>query len=56
MQADFQAAIGDPASPPFATYLTLQRGLSYEREYAAWCRWAAEYVREHAGPSRTERG
>ena len=56
MQADFQAAIVDPAAPPFATYLTLQRGLSYEREYAAWCRWAAEYVRQHAGPPPAENG
>jgi DNA-binding PadR family transcriptional regulator len=54
MQADFQAAIVDPAAPAFATYLSLQRGLSYEREYAAWCRWAAEYVRLHAGGDRDE--
>jgi hypothetical protein len=52
MQADFQAEIHDSATPPFATYLTLQPGLSYEREYAAWCRWAAEYVRQHPRPSR----
>ena len=56
MQADFRDAIVDPAAPPFATYLTLQRGLSYEREYAAWCRRAAEYVRRHAGPNRDEPG
>jgi DNA-binding PadR family transcriptional regulator len=56
MQADFRTALADPAAPPFATYLTLQRGLSYEREYAAWCRWAAEYVRQYAGPNRAEGG
>ena len=39
-----------------ATYLTLQRGLSYEREYAAWCRWAVEYLREQAGPGRSGDG
>ncbi len=49
MQADFQAEIANPSAPPFATYLSLQRGLSYEREYAAWCRWAAEYVQQHPG-------
>lgn len=48
MRDDFQAEIADPTAPPFATYLTLQRGLSYEREYASWCRWAAEYIRQHA--------
>ncbi|HZO27172.1 MAG TPA: PadR family transcriptional regulator [Chloroflexota bacterium] len=52
MQADFQAALADPSAPPFMTYLTLQRGLSYEREYAAWCRWAAEYLRQHQRPDR----
>ena len=52
MQADLQAEIHDSATPPFATYLTPQRGLSYEREYAAWYRWAAEYIRQHLRPSR----
>jgi DNA-binding PadR family transcriptional regulator len=55
MQADVQAALRDPTAPLFATYLTLQRGLSYEREYAAWCRWAAEYVGQHAVVQRYER-
>ena len=36
--------LANPRSPWFATYLTLQRGLSFEREYAAWCRSAAEQV------------
>jgi PadR family transcriptional regulator AphA len=53
MQVDFKAEILDPTAPPFATYLTLQRGLSYEREYAAWCRWAAEYLRQTDGPNRS---
>jgi Virulence activator alpha C-term len=52
MQADVQAEIHDSAAPPFATYLTLHRGLSYEREYAAWCSWAAEHIRHHPRPSR----
>jgi DNA-binding PadR family transcriptional regulator len=47
MRADFESEIRDPAATPFATYLTLQRGLSYEREYAAWCRWAIAYIRQH---------
>ncbi len=48
MQADLAGAIVDPAAPQFGTYLSLRRGLSYEREYAAWCRWAADYLRQHA--------
>jgi DNA-binding PadR family transcriptional regulator len=55
MRADSRDEIVDPKAPAFATYLTLQRGLSYEREYAAWCRWAAEYLRQHPGPGRAER-
>lgn len=35
-------------SPWFATYLTLQRGLSFEREYAAWCWSAADQVERSA--------
>jgi DNA-binding PadR family transcriptional regulator len=27
--------------PHFASFVTLQRGISYEREYAAWCAWVA---------------
>jgi DNA-binding PadR family transcriptional regulator len=30
------------ATPEFAAYATLQRGLGRVREYAAWCRWLAE--------------
>jgi DNA-binding PadR family transcriptional regulator len=31
-------------TPEFAAYATLQRGLGYEREYAAWCRWVADQL------------
>lgn len=36
----------DPRSPSFATYVALQRGLGFERGYAAWCRWAAGRVEQ----------
>lgn len=36
----------DPRSPSFATYLALQRGISFEREYARWCRWAAARIEQ----------
>jgi DNA-binding PadR family transcriptional regulator len=36
-------------TPEFAAYATLQRGLGYEREYAAWCRWVADQLEAAAG-------
>jgi DNA-binding PadR family transcriptional regulator len=35
-------AITRPDQPAFAQYLVLMRGIGYERERLAWCRWAAE--------------
>ncbi len=43
------AELDDPGSPHFATYLTLRRGISYEREYAAWCRDAAARITSGVG-------
>lgn len=37
-------------SPWFSSYATLQRGLGYEREYAAWCRWVIDIL-EKSEPS-----
>ncbi len=34
-------ALPSPGHPHFASFVTLQRGISYEREYAAWCAWVA---------------
>jgi DNA-binding PadR family transcriptional regulator len=31
-------------TPEFAAYATLQRGIGYEREYAAWCGWVADQL------------
>src|SRR5579884_4003756 len=36
-------------SPRFAAYATLRRGIGYEREYVAWCRWLAERFEAAAG-------
>ena len=33
-------------TPEFASYATLQRGMDYERSYAAWCRWMAETLEQ----------
>jgi PadR family transcriptional regulator AphA len=39
-------------TPEFASYATLQRGLDYERSYAAWCRWMAETLEQAAEPPK----
>jgi DNA-binding PadR family transcriptional regulator len=39
------AGVLPPAdTPEFATYAALQRGIGYEQEYAAWCRWVADQL------------
>ncbi len=42
MKREWAEDLGRPGSPRFASYATLRRGLGYEREYAAWCRWLAD--------------
>ena len=41
----------DLSSPDFANYLTLLRGIGYEREYAAWCGLVAKKIEQAAGHS-----
>lgn len=36
------ATLDDPTSHAFGHILTLQRGIGYEREYAAWCKSVAD--------------
>jgi len=36
--------IAHRSSPIFAAYVTLQRGIIYERQYLEWCRWVAEQL------------
>lgn len=35
-------------SPWFASYVTLHRGIAYERGYAEWCHWVANVIEERA--------
>jgi DNA-binding PadR family transcriptional regulator len=37
-------------SPQFGNYLALMRGIGYEREYAAWCRWVVEELERNRTP------
>jgi DNA-binding PadR family transcriptional regulator len=43
------SALPPAGHPHFASYVTLQRGISYEREYAAWCAWVAGLLEQTAG-------
>lgn len=38
----YGAELDRSASPAFATYATLVRGIGAEREYVAWCTWVAD--------------
>lgn len=44
-----------PESPLFASYATLQRGLTYEKSYAEWCSWMADRL-EDRGKGGGKRG
>jgi DNA-binding PadR family transcriptional regulator len=44
MEQQYQHALTNWRSPTFASYATLRRGISFEREYVAWCRWLADQV------------
>lgn len=40
----YPGAVPQMSEPLFATYITVQRGISYEREYATWCEWVADLI------------
>ena len=42
MEGEWREELTSTNSPEFASYATLRRGISYEREYAEWCRWMAD--------------
>ncbi len=35
-------------SPGYGNYLTLRRGIGYEREYVEWCAWIVEQLEEYS--------
>ena len=39
-------------TPPFSTFIALQRGIGHEREYAAWCAWVADQFEDGGGNDR----
>jgi DNA-binding PadR family transcriptional regulator len=44
MEREWRDQLTSTDSPEFASYATLRRGISYEREYAEWCRWMADSI------------
>ena len=55
LEGHYGAQLRQPGTPPFSTYLALQRGIGYEREYAAWCGWVAEQLEgAHRDPGTAE--
>jgi DNA-binding PadR family transcriptional regulator len=42
MEVEWREDLSSTDSTEFATYASLRRGISYEREYAEWCRWMAD--------------
>lgn len=53
MEREWADGLDDPASPRFASYATLRRGILYERGNAEWCRWLAETVAGKTGAPAT---
>ena len=53
MEREWADGLGDPASPRFASYATLRRGILYERSEAEWCRWLADSLAGKAGAPAT---
>jgi hypothetical protein len=51
MEGEWQEDLTSTNSPEFASYATLRRGIGYEREYAAWCRWVADSIERRREPS-----
>jgi hypothetical protein len=44
MEEEWREDLTSTNSPEFASYASLRRGISYEREYTEWCRWMAESI------------
>jgi DNA-binding PadR family transcriptional regulator len=52
MERGQKRALRSSASPHFATYATLMRGISFERAYVAWCRWMIKSLSRPAARTR----
>jgi DNA-binding PadR family transcriptional regulator len=52
MEREWREDLTRTDSPEFASYATLRRGISYEREYAEWCRWTADSTEGRKPPDK----
>ena len=56
MEGEWREELTSTNSPEFASYATLWRGISYEREYAEWCRWMADSIARGEPSEKREKG
>ena len=56
LEERYGAELRQPGTPPFSTFIALQRGIGYEREYAAWCGWVARQLEEDRRDGATPAG
>ena len=56
MEGEWREELTSTNSPEFASYATLRRGISYEREYAEWCRWMADSIARGEPSEKREKG
>jgi DNA-binding PadR family transcriptional regulator len=56
MEEEWREDLTSINSPEFASYATLRRGISYEREYAEWCRWVADSIERGEPSEKREKG
>jgi DNA-binding PadR family transcriptional regulator len=55
MEGEWREDLSSTNSHEFASYATLRRGISYEREYAEWCRWMADSIERRDPSERRKR-
>jgi DNA-binding PadR family transcriptional regulator len=55
MEGEWRDDLTRTDSPEFASYATLRRGISYEREYAEWCRWMADSIEGRKPPEKSRK-
>ena len=56
MEGEWREELISTNGPEFSSYATLRRGISYEREYAEWCRWMADSIARGEPSERREKG
>src|ERR687890_2702905 len=55
MEEEWRGELASTNSPEFASYASLRRGISYEREYAEWCRWVGDSIEGRKSPEKTRK-